>query len=619
MALTNISFLGAMAGCGDGPTQPKISHSPVCSLYTPSPISGVAPLEVRLQGGGTDQDGDFRNYKVMLNGNYLTGTNPIDTTVTLNNNSTLSAECSDMVGHVVNTTPINVTVLQPSFSQTLSLSDSTNIIHNVNLVNIQKAESRMFRNDSLISIDTITGLTYSKRISNAPKGTYMSILTSNNPLVKPDTATVIEPDYLPTLNTTGLDLTIDEGGQIGFNLESRVHDTNLEDSVYVLSAVPTDLKTQVYLNEDSITIRALGNATGAFGIRVDIGNDKKSVPVFLQGNIYDLPTISGNLQSNESWQGIQGTLRAYTLVNNILTLKKDTIPLMTQNSDSAGNNLTDSNGNFSFTIKERNLENILVMAREGTPNNYQGYVRTISIPGKDTGGVLIRAVPYGQYANNPEVFPKFMQELASDIPNTRFDFNGEFIPGFGGFQGIEILGQNPFGAQYGTFTPQQQELIRDKILDPNDINGLVQNRIKLEDILMGNFGHHTLDSANQKIIPDSGWITVVPYSNLGVAGLTDNYKAGTIVYKGIISLRSSAVNSMMVISHEFGHMFIGSKHPISINPNESVMTLTTTLNNTGPADKKAGMLVYEPTFMIFSELEYPNVDYLWNILRTDFK
>ena len=105
---------------------------------------------------------------------------------------------------------------------------------------------------------------------------------------------------------------------------------------------------------------------------------------------------------------------------------------------------------------------------------------------------------------------------------------------------------------------------------------------------------------------------------MAATGLADAGKAGTIAYRGTIYLTPVAGGGGYVPSHEFGHMFIGSGHPISMLPNQTVMSTISILQAIGPADKKAGKLIYEETFMTFPPLKYPQVDYLENILGLGF-
>jgi hypothetical protein len=244
---------------------------------------------------------------------------------------------------------------------------------------------------------------------------------------------------------------------------------------------------------------------------------------------------------------------------------------------------------------------------------------------------LVRAVPYAPYEDNPGIFRQFMTELAGDQPNTRFDFDGEYLSGLPGFEnyigliGIEILSENPFGAENGTFTPEQQELMKITILDSNDISGIIGNYSISEEqvsLVNGSEGHfdfyeYHIDPKG-KVVANPGWIIMVPYKNMIYTGLAEPRTAGKLVYGGTIYLQPTVSGNGTVISHEFGHMFIGSGHPVSMLANQSIMVSGTTLSTTGPADKKAGQLIYEQTYMTFPPLIYPRVDNLYNILGLGF-
>jgi len=610
----------ALTGCSSTTEikpPPIIKSPPINSLYI-SPNSGISPLEVRVKGKCTSQN-NINSYKVILNGNVITTRNPIDTSVIITGNSSFSSECEDVIGNITKSGPINVQVLQPSFSQTATLENYVDIGYNANLQNISQATRKTFRNDSLINTKTITGPNYFETLTSNPKGKTCFVLEALG--VNPDTSCVTVPNYKPTLDTSGIQANLNEGDSMYVALRAPV-DRNLEDNpVPFIFARALDGKTQVGISNGSLKIKTIGDSTGIYRVQVGFGTPQRGIDSsVVQGNIYDLPDISGNLENNETHQRIQGTMRFYTING-----RNDTIPLLTKTSDSLGNNITNPDGSFRFKINRRSsdLTDILLQTRQGTPGNYSGFVRSISLPPKDTSGVLIRAIPYFPYDANPGVFRQFMQELAGEYtPTTRFDLNGEFISRFKGLQGIEILTRDPDGLPNDSLTSQQQDFIRRKILDPNDINGIVRNGIGSSKIVIGNQGHYSIDSTTKKVLPNSGWIIIVPRSTLiesGALGLTENYRVGTIVYSGTIYITPNSVDNGTVVSHEFGHMFLGTTHPTHINSNQSVMNILTTLQTTGIADKKAGMVIYEPTFMVYPSLVVPNVDRIDNLLGLSFK
>ena len=610
-ALGLASFLATVACSSDSPTQPHV-NKPATSEFYVTPTSGVAPVQVHIQGR-CDAEAGIANYNIMVNGNQISVSNPIDTTVTRDSTSSFNLNCKDMDGNYANKGPLEVQVMHPSVQQNASLQNFIDIKYTADMQNMTKAARKMFRNDTLILTDTITGPTYAQTIPGNVAGQYMFVSGS-------DTARVNVPRYAPTLDTSGINAGMNEDGQTGFNLGQRMQSRNVEGNpVHLASATSLDGKTNVTVSGDSVTMTALGDSTGPYKVQFNIRSaDGNTASAVIQDSIYDIPRISGILQDVETQAGVQGTLRAYT-VNGA-----DTTALPVRTADNLGNIVTNPDGSYSFRINQRSssLEGILVMAREGTPGNYTGYVRTIPVPAKDTSGLVMRAVSNPGFTT-PDTFTTFVQQLAGDIPSTKFDFNGQYIPGFMGFQGIEILSQNPFGSQYGTFDSTQQNFMKAKILDPNDINGLVRNRLTSNDIVLGNLGHFKLDSTNMKVIPDSGWIVVVPYSNLmspefGSVGLTDSYKTGTLEYGATIYLLPGAGSNGRIVSHEFGHTFTGPGHPTVI-PGQTVMNLSTALQTTGQADRKAGAIIYEPTFMTSQGGSLAHVDYLGNILRPDFK
>ncbi|MCX6749225.1 MAG: hypothetical protein NTW17_00570 [Candidatus Pacearchaeota archaeon] len=603
------SLLAGLVACGDGPMKPEINYSPQ-SVVDASPREGISQVISRVTSSCTDPDGESdiaEAYAVI--GNDTVRTKSLDSAVTFTQPAAVSSYCRDFSGHVSRAGPINVNVLQPSFSQTATRVNDIDINYTATLENVVSATRKTLYNGNLTNTRTITGPTYSESIPQNQKGQTCFVLEANG--VAPDTACIDVPNFKPTADLSGVQINLNEGDSASAVLP-RPRENNTEDNpVPYIFARSSDGKTQVGIVNDILKIKALGESTGAYRIVVGFGTPEGGIDSSaVQGNIIDLPTISGRLENSETNSGIPGTVMFYN--------GNDT--LFTRSSDSQGHNLTNPDGSFRFTITTpaSQLEDILAQARPGTPGGYSGWVRTITLPGKDASNVLMSAVPYGRYASNPESFVQFIRELATDAPNTRFDFNGEYIPGFRGLQGIEILSQNPFGASYGTFTPEQQGIIKNKILDPNDINALVQNRIHSEDILIGNFGHYSLDSANQRIVPDEGWIIVAPNSNLSSSGLTEPYRVGTLVHKGTIYLnpfRSGGGTR----SHEFGHMIIGTGHPDSMAVGETVMANPIMITTTGPADKKAGAIIYQPSFMVFSSQEYPSVDNIGNILGANFK
>ena len=596
-----------LTSCGE-PTAPKtepppVNHPPVAALSI-SPRSGIAPLADTISYSCSDQDNDLESSTFSRDGNTISTSPSLDTVIDLTQSASFGLICKDQQGNVASRGPIDVTVSQPlqSVSQTATLSDSVDIRYNAALTNLASAERKEYLDGNLVKTDTITGPTYSETIQGARKGTWRFISGS-------DTASVVVPDYDPVLDTAGVNIEMDEGDSTGTNLTSRLHDANPEDNPHITSASSTDGKTQVDVIGDSLALKALGQDTGQYSIRVDVSSGNQVKSFSLGGKIYDRPTISGQFQNSETWTGSQGTMRFYTVAGS------DTILVPTDVSDPEGNNVTNGDGNFSFRLRERsdslNLEKLLLMARQGVPGNYLGYVRTREIPAKDTS-ILVRGVPYPDFTS-PDNFIQFMQLLGTQ---QTFDFDGIYLPGFGGYKRVSVL-----SSFRGAYSPAQQDSIADIVMDPNGINAAVGNKISRSSIILGDQEHYSINEYGD-IIPDSGTIVIAPDSTLiskyGYTGLTVPFSRGTLEWGAVIYTLPGAVVSRRVLSRELGHVSLGVGEP-PILPDLTIMNVASTLYNFGPLDIKAGKLEYNPTFKISNGIVLPYIDDLSNILRTDFK
>jgi len=533
-------------------------------------------------------------------------------------------------------------VPNPFLSQTVNLINDVNVEYNAILSELNSATLEVYYSTELIATRNINTPSYNEifdfyNIHQNTKGDYRFVLESvGYNLSETDYITI--PDYAPVVDLSSISANFNEEDSTGINLPVPT-DINPEDEpVAYINAIPLDTKTTADINGNVLTLEGNRDETGDYQVELEFGdpNGEKATAI-LNGYIYNLPDISGVLENNEEYVGEQGVIRVYYQdpynSSNYIPLEIDKI------NDGEGSIIdaglgkiqTASDGIFNFQINENasELNEIIFQSRIGTSQNYTGYVRTIELSGDDNLGVLVRAVPYAPYESDPGIFRQFMTELVGDRPSTRFDFDGEYLAEFPGFEnytgliGIEILSENPFGAENGTFTTEQQNNIKNKILDLNDINGIIGNYSISEEqvsLVNGSEGHYYsyeyhIDPKG-RVVSDQGWIVVVPYSNMPYAGLAEPRKAGGIIgYGGTVYLTPGTNNA--VISHEFGHIFIGG-HPISIPYNQSIMIYGTTLSITGIADKKAGKLLYEQTYMTFPPLFYPRVDYLYKILGLNF-
>jgi len=622
---------------------PKITSTPITEVDENNPYE--------YQVVATDQDNHVLTYSISdaprwlsinPSSGLITGTAPeVDT----NTDFSVNVVVSD--GIDTDTQSYTLTVIwipNPSLSQTVELVDEINIEYHASFSELHSAVLEVYykafgsTNYGLIVTRDISTSPYTEifdfyNIHEITKGDYRFVIKdSDSDLSETDEIDI--PDYAPEVDSIP-DENFNEEDSINITLPVPT-DINPEDEpVAYLSAVSLDDRTNASLSENNLLIEGNRDKTGAYSVELEFGDpDGETATVILGGYIYNLPDISGVLEDNEEDAREQGVIRVYYQDSgDYFPLEINQIYEGTPINTSLGKIETTSEGTFSFQINERasELSEIVLQARIGNSEDYTGYVRTIELSGDDNSDILVRAVPYAPYEDDPGLFRQFMQELCSDQPNTRFDFDGEYLGGlfgfedYGGLIGIEILSENPFGAENGTFTEEQQENIKNRILNSTDISGIIGNyNISGEQVFIvdGSDGHfdfyeYHIDPKG-RVVAHQGWIIVVPYKNMPYTGVAEPRKAGrSLVYGGTIYLIPGA-GSGGLISHEFGHMFIGTGHPISMPPNQTIMSTTTVLQTTGPADKKAGKLIYEQTFMIFPLAVFPGVDYLENILGLGF-
>ena len=521
----------------------------------------------------------------------------------------------------------------PSLSQTLTLVDDVNVKYNAVLSELDSAVLEVYYDTELIETKNIDSSSYTEtfdfyEIHQKTKGDYRFVLEAVGYDLS-DIDDIAVPDYAPEVDSIP-DENFNEEDLIEITLPVPT-DKNPEDNPVAYLSTSSS-KTTADINGYILTLEGKRDETGDYLVELEFGEGVTGTAI-LEGEIYDLIDISGVLENNEEDIGIQGVIRVYYQDSgDYFPLEIDKMYEGSIVDAGLGKIETTSDGTFSFQINEKasELDEIILQARIGTAEDYTGYVRTIEFAGDDNPNILIRAVPYAPYEDDPAIFREFMYQLGGSPPDTRFDFDGEYLRGinpefenYTGLIGIEILSENPFGAENGSFTEEQQNNIKSKILALNDISGIIGNyRISEEQIFIGNYGNYDLYeqevNPKGKVIPHQGWIIVVPYKNMPYTGLAETFHSGTLGSRGTIYLQPSTGSGGTTISHEFGHMFIGGSHPISMPPNQTIMTGLTTLSTTGIADKKAGKLIYEQTFMIFLPAKYPSVDFVYNILGLGF-
>jgi hypothetical protein len=367
----------------------------------------------------------------------------------------------------------------------------------------------------------------------------------------------------------------------------------------------------------------VGTATATLNVK------EKSTPQYI--------TISGAIESNETHEGISATVIPYEVIGS------DTLRLYSKTADEEGRNYTNADGSFEFELnKEKGeLEEILLMAREGTPGNCEGWVRVKDVPKEDFENVLVRTVPYAPYADRKDKFKRFVLEttphtIPSPYLGTRFDFDGSILGGlpefedYTGLEKIRILDYDPYTG--GVFTLEEQEVFKQKLLDNENISGIIGDyEIKEDQIVFGNDStsgdYNWLEQEGSGFAKASnGVIVIVPRRNLSYAGLSNYAGSGPIITGGVIYLKArnsdgSPGYNEATFSHEMGHLFISSGHPESLY-GESIMTKSVNFSvlKPGPADKKLSKINYEKSYLIKPEGSlYHRPDYIKNILRDDFK
>ena len=247
--------------------------------------------------------------------------------------------------------------------------------------------------------------------------------------------------------------------------------------------------------------------------------------------VKDTTDISGTLQNSETDTAATGEVRAYKEQSH------GTYKLLDSST-------TDSNGNFSLQF-DGSVPDFELQARLMDGTTKKSYVRTVSLPGEDEPALIVKAVPYTglvESCSTPmascisyDDFKTFVKEINGGAVYVGTPPTGEWVPGgpqkwnLNNLQGIEILLNNPSGSTHGSFTTQQQDYIKTRIIADDDIE-LMFNGIDLESKVQIDTStttasemHYTLESnfnGNNitAVSADTGWIVVVPMDNLQANG-----------------------------------------------------------------------------------------------------
>jgi hypothetical protein len=647
-----IGFGSFMYGCKKDPINPlpKPENNPPVAIVSADPSQGEAPLTSRIKVSGNDKDGveDIKNYILKIEdlGINIERTNPIDTTMIFDKKGKYEVKgiVKDKAGEISEKSSwLNVSEKpQAIVSQKVNLKDSVNILYEVNFENLKSIQLDILKNNEKIFSRNISEsgyselFTYETHEQKITIGDYKFIAnfkTAENKDTS-DTKIIELIDYpIEFKFNNHINFPEDSFRIIRFT-ENNWYEPNPDQRP--VECVSEDFdggeKTSVEFNSETneLKIQGIEDMFGDYILRGKVKNSNGDITPFeKQGHIYKLARLSGIIESNETHESVKSTIIPYEIIG------QDTIRLFSKTADSEARNLTDAFGNFYFKLnkKEIDLENILLMARQGIPEDYKGWVRVQNIPKEEFENVLIRTVPYAPYENRKDEFKEFVgsNDTYDGRLFTRFDFDGivlRGLPGFEDYKGLErirILDSDPFTG--GTFTREEQEVFKEKLLDKENVGGITGHyKIKPEQIVFGNdksFEDYHLDEEREKVTSHKGKIIIVPRKDLFATGLANPGKTGPHVSRGTIYLKAGNYNDS-TFPHEMGHLFIFSTgHPeylygetIMSSPIPGWMDYT----RPGPADKKKSYLIGDETYLIEVEgYNFKQIDYLRNILRDDFK
>ena len=357
-----------------------------------------------------------------------------------------------------------------------------------------------------------------------------------------------------------------------------------------------------------------------YNVEVSVTDNKVEEPVkqTYTLTVKDTTDISGTLQNSETDTAATGEVRAYKEQSD------GTYRLLDSTT-------TDSNGNFSLQF-DGSVSDFELQARLMDGTTKESYVRTVSLPGEDEPALIVRAVPYtGLVAScstpmasciSYDDFKTFFKEINTGSVYVGTPPTGEWVSGriqkwnLNNLQGIEILLNNPSGSMHGSFTTQQQDYIKTRIIADDDIelmfNGMdLESKVQIDTATTtASEMHYTLESnfnGNNitAVSADTGWIVVVPMDNLQAGGEAEPAinNQGYITSGGVGINTSTQADGVLfqsgskTISHEFGHVTYapdgtdGAGHTYKLYTDQSLMSNRTRSNSTaipkpGFADKK---------------------------------
>ena len=341
----------------------------------------------------------------------------------------------------------------------------------------------------------------------------------------------------------------------------------------IYSTTPINI-TRTYTNSGNgnITINLYGQVKNSDNEQSDLVT--KSVIV----SPWEEITLNGTLLSNESDNGVKGMLMVFDTDHNVIETSK---------SDEQGFNSTNSSGGFNFTIKNPGgLEEIIVKGAHGNPGNLDSWVRTIQISSANYNNLKIAAVPYKEFASNPNEFRDFMDEVSGhDGYIGPFDYiNFD--------QGFIIIKENlddsldagePEGE--GKFSSTQINYIK---------NIITPGAEKVEKIIgTSNYNISTIANS-ENYEPGAGVVYIVPSTTTSgglfvpTAGTDEVTKGATIYINDSLGAYDSGIRGALL--HEIGHTIYGAAKGFNSVMGHIGITYYTTL------DIKGTKLIYENTY-----------------------
>lgn len=591
------------SSCKDVPVGPPTNekYDPVAVLSI-NPEEGYAPLESTILCSDKNP-GKADRYSLNIDNENISiqSGEPIEINHTFNNSENYIAECVSYADRKSNKKSGIISVYEenkppkPFVSQTADTVNRVNLRYNATLKNLDEASLEVLRDGEQVFTDTITESDYSKTFSYASnkeitKGNYDFKLSWKTDAGKDTSVTTGAeiPNWKPEFDSSGLNLEMDEEGQITKNLESRISDTNPEDNPVIASASSPDRQTQVTFSDSTLTIKGNIDKFGEYDILLNISDGSGGAIA---------PTIKGYLHP---WARISGTVK--NVEDENLAGKQSMIKVYDENWNELATKESETNGGFNIKVKERasSLDALVIQAAHGNANGITGYVRTETIPGELTNpesqkynpNIVVMGVPHDE---NIEAFVNFFKEFG--FPN-KFDFDGRYLSNFNGLERIRILNSDPCDAS-ATFDINKKNQIEKLILSPDHVSKFTGNyQINDNQIARGGDegGDYTVDcntsEKRKNIKPSKGIVVVSPRNEFDVGGRAGEAvinKLGSFVRGGTIYLVPAAGDQ--TITHEFWHMLINGPHPDDPY-GKTIGSSPLGESTAGPWDEKAGKILY---------------------------